>query len=101
MAQPEAGAIAARPVPRLRWERTSPRQAAAVRHGTNWPSLAAFALLARLAHEPEGRGGRHPFNFPNLHEDIAMTAKKPAANAPTTVVADDPKDRKGRLKNIG
>ncbi len=29
-----------------------------------------------------------------------MTAKKPA-NAPTTVVADDPEDRKGRLKNIG
>ena len=29
-----------------------------------------------------------------------MTAKKPA-NAPTTVVADDPQDRKGRLKNIG
>jgi hypothetical protein len=29
-----------------------------------------------------------------------MTAKKPA-NAPTTVVADHPKDRKGRLKNIG
>jgi hypothetical protein len=29
-----------------------------------------------------------------------MTAKKPA-NAPTTVVADDPEDRKGRLKTIG
>lgn len=29
-----------------------------------------------------------------------MTAKKPA-NTPTTVVADDPDDRKGRLKNIG
>ena len=30
-----------------------------------------------------------------------MSAKKPAANAPKTVVADDPKDRKGRLKNVG
>jgi hypothetical protein len=30
-----------------------------------------------------------------------MTAKKPAANVPNTVVADDPDDRKGRLKNIG
>ncbi|MGE3064906.1 MAG: hypothetical protein AB7K67_04935 [Hyphomicrobiaceae bacterium] len=30
-----------------------------------------------------------------------MSAKKPAANAPKTVVADDPDDRKGRLKNIG
>ena len=30
-----------------------------------------------------------------------MTAKKPTANAPTTVVANDPEDRKGRLKNIG
>lgn len=30
-----------------------------------------------------------------------MSAKTPAANAPTTVVADDPDDRKGRLRNIG
>ena len=30
-----------------------------------------------------------------------MSTKKPTANAPTTVVADDPEDRKGRLKNIG
>jgi hypothetical protein len=54
----------------------------------------------RLAREPEGRGDRH-VSFRDLHEDIAMTAKKPTANAPTTVVADDPEDRKGRLKNIG
>jgi hypothetical protein len=30
-----------------------------------------------------------------------MSAKKPAVNTPKTVVADDPDDRKGRLKNIG
>ena len=30
-----------------------------------------------------------------------MSTKKPTANAPTTVVANDPEDRKGRLKNIG
>jgi hypothetical protein len=30
-----------------------------------------------------------------------MTAKKRTANVPITVVADDPEDRKGRLKNIG
>jgi len=30
-----------------------------------------------------------------------MSAKKSAANTPTTVVADDPEDRKGRLKNLG
>jgi hypothetical protein len=30
-----------------------------------------------------------------------MSARKPAVSAPTTVVADDPEDRKGRLKNIG
>lgn len=30
-----------------------------------------------------------------------MSTKKPAANAPKTVVADDPEDRKGRLKTIG
>lgn len=30
-----------------------------------------------------------------------MSTRKPAADAPKTVVADDPDDRKGRLKNIG
>ena len=30
-----------------------------------------------------------------------MSNKKPAANAPKTVLADDPDDRKGRLKTIG
>jgi hypothetical protein len=35
-----------------------------------------------------------------LHEEIAMSARKPA-NAPETVVAEDPDNRKGRLKNIG
>ena len=30
-----------------------------------------------------------------------MSTKKPAVNAPKTVVANDPDDRKGRLKNIG
>ncbi|HRO00135.1 MAG TPA: hypothetical protein PLX43_01305 [Nitrobacter sp.] len=30
-----------------------------------------------------------------------MSANKPTANAPKTVLADDPDDRKGRLKNIG
>ena len=30
-----------------------------------------------------------------------MSAKKPAANPPKNVVADDPDDRKGRLKDLG
>ena len=30
-----------------------------------------------------------------------MSTKKSALNAPTTVVADDPDDRKGRLKSVG
>ena len=30
-----------------------------------------------------------------------MSTKKPTANTPTTVVANDPEDRKGRLKTIG
>lgn len=30
-----------------------------------------------------------------------MSVRKPAANAPKTVVANDPDDRKGRLKNVG
>jgi hypothetical protein len=54
-----------------------------------------------MARKPEGRSGRRPFNLWNLHEDIAMSAKKPAADAPKTVVAGDPDDRKGRLKNVG
>jgi hypothetical protein len=35
------------------------------------------------------------------HEDIAMSTKDPATDGPTTVVAVDPEDRKGRLKNLG
>jgi hypothetical protein len=35
------------------------------------------------------------------HEDIAMSTKEPATNGPTAVVAVDPDDRKGRLKNLG
>jgi hypothetical protein len=55
-----------------------------------------------MAGKPEVRGGRRPFSLRNLHEDVAMSAKKPAsANTPTTVVANDPDDLKGRLKNIG
>ena len=55
---------------------------------------------------PPGRclgcgAGRHSFHLWNLYEDIAMSAKKPAANASKTVVADDPEDRKGRLKDLG
>ena len=46
-------------------------------------------------------GGRRPFNLWNPDKDIAMSTKKPAANVPKTVVADDPDDRKGRQKNIG
>ena len=30
-----------------------------------------------------------------------MSTKEPATNGPTTVVADDPDDRKGRPKNLG
>jgi hypothetical protein len=45
--------------------------------------------------------GCRPFNLRNSHEDIAMSQRKPALQAPKTVVADDPEDRKGRLKNIG
>lgn len=81
MAQPQSGALAARTLPWLRWKRTCPRQAAAVRHRTARPCLAAFALLVRLAGKPESRSDRRPFDLWNLHEDIAMSAKKPAAIA--------------------
>jgi hypothetical protein len=36
-----------------------------------------------------------------LHEDIDMSARKPTANIPKTMVANDPDDRQGRLKDIG
>ena len=37
------------------------------------------------------------------HEDVAMSAKKPAADdkEATTIVANDPDDLKGTLKRIG
>jgi hypothetical protein len=34
-------------------------------------------------------------------EETSMTAKKTAENTPATVVANDPNDQNGRLKNIG
>jgi hypothetical protein len=55
-----------------------------------------------MARQPESRSYRRPFILRDSRdEDIAMSTKKRAANAPKTVVADDPDDRKGRLKNIG
>src|SRR5215211_676362 len=101
MAEPQPRALSVRPLPLLWGKRTCPRQAAARRHRTERPCRAAFALLGGMARKPEGRGSGRSFNFRDLHEDNAMTAKKLSANAPTTVVADDPEDRKGRLKNIG
>ena len=65
MAEPQSGALAARPLPRLRWKRTCPRHAAALRHRTDRPCLAAFALLGRMARGPEGRSGRRPFDLWN------------------------------------
>ena len=48
---------------RLRRSRTRPRPAAALRHRDDRPCLAAFALLARLARQPEGRSRRCPCNL--------------------------------------
>jgi hypothetical protein len=65
--------------------------------------MAAFALLAGVARKPKSRGGGS-FGEAWDHdiEDEPMSAKKSAAQAePKTVVANDPNDRKGRLKTIG
>ena len=51
-------ALPAWSLPRLRWQRARPRPAAALRHRTHRPRLAAFALLARLVRSPEGQGRR-------------------------------------------
>ena len=40
------------------------RQAAAIRHRTDRPCLAAFALLGGMACKSEGRGGRRPITDP-------------------------------------
>src|SRR5438270_354902 len=45
---------------------------------------------------------RRPFSLWNLHEDVAMSAKKPANDTkPTTVVVHKPEEWKGELKSIG
>lgn len=61
-------------------------------HSRCWPAWRASRKAEAIA---------VLFNRWNLHEDIAMSAKKPAANPPKAVVADDPDDRKGRLKDLG
>jgi hypothetical protein len=65
--------------------------------------LAAFALLAGLASEAEsgsGEGLGEAWDQAIEHEP--MTAKKSTGKSePRTVVADDPADRKGRLKGLG
>jgi hypothetical protein len=76
---------------------------AAHRHRKHRARLAAFALLDGLACGPKGRSRRCVSETRNHHtEDGAMTIKKPITDAkPTIIVANDPDDRKGRLKTIG
>ena len=54
MAEPQSGAPAARPLPRLRRSGIWARPVASVRNRTHPPRLAAFALLGCLARGPEG-----------------------------------------------
>jgi hypothetical protein len=95
-ARPPAAASAA-------GNRTRSRHATAVRHRKQRPCLAAFALLAGMARGPDSRSGRSSDEtWDDNIEDGLMTGKKTAAKAePKTVVADDPDDRKGRLKKSG
>jgi hypothetical protein len=67
------------------------------------PHLAAFALLAGLAHRTPRRGNCRAGGDGNRStEDTPMTGKKTAKETkPSTVVANDPDDLKGTLKNIG
>ncbi len=103
MAKPQSGALAARPLPRLRWKRTRPRQASAVRHLKERPCLAAFALLAGVARRAQSRGDRRTGGRGNRPtEDTSMTGKKTAKETkPSTVVANDPDDLKGTQKSAG
>ena len=60
-------------------------------------------LLARLVCRAQGRGSWRPGGDGNQGErHPPVSSKKPAkGNEPTTVVADDPEDRKGLLKTVG
>ena len=49
MAEPQSGLLSAWSLSRLRWQRGHLRQAAAIRHRTDRPCLAAFALLGSMA----------------------------------------------------
>ena len=64
MAEPQSGLAPRRPLPRLRWQRAHLRPAAAIRHRTDRPCLAAFALLGSMARWPESQGGRRPITDP-------------------------------------
>ena len=65
--------------------------------------MAAFVLLAGLAHRTPRRGNCRAGGGGNRPtEDTSMTGKKTAKGTETpTVVVNDPNDRKGRLKALG
>src|SRR4051812_43745744 len=95
--------IAAREMCRLRSSRSGGRSAATVRLRRYRSCVAARALLAGLALQPTGRGGRRiGDDWDHGKEKPAMTKKPPdTAKRATTVVSNDPEDRKGTLKTIG
>jgi hypothetical protein len=66
------------------------------------PYVAGRASRCRGTDTPPDRPRRSPAFHPwkSRHEDVAMTTKNPAANAPLTVVANDPDDMKGTLKSM-
>src|SRR4051812_3796916 len=103
MAQPQSNAFGLWTLRCMRQPRLRLRPLVALRYRNHWACMAAFALLASLAQCTEGGSGngiggvRHRSTG---HK--SMTEKKTAKETKSsTIVANDPADLQGRLKNIG
>src|SRR5689334_23050195 len=100
MAEQELCALATGVVSRLRWRRRCPRAAAPLRDRAAWACVAASALLACLVRRAKGQGGFSFVVHGNPEWSAVMSRNTPAVPSTTTVIADNPEDRKGLLKKI-
>src|SRR5262249_17877493 len=103
MVEPASRPIPARAV-RMVWQaRVAPCRGPAVRDRARYAYMAACGRLARLAsgtarRSDSGAGS----NRYRAIEDTVMTGTKPAKETmPSVIVANDPDDLKGTLKNLG
>ena len=102
MAEPQPRALAARPLPRLWRTRAGPRHAVA-RSAPKRPAMpgciTAAGARGMRAGQDEAAAALAAMGIAEK-EHPSMTKKKPAkGNEPTTVVANDPDDRKGALED--